>query len=180
MDNMVTQHQAVSQILERQGMLRKSWLAGEARYVSNSNHKMVIFQLRCLWPEPSTGRDGLVLQIDGFDFPGVEIGFRTESANWRDSVQDSDTSGNHLGQHRLEDQVVLLADQSHFDSGIRFKEFFQRDGGIHSPEPTPDDEYPRSLRLHWTPPHRVSQPNSSLTHVLDHNNRTLLKYRDLL
>src|SRR5215468_3925944 len=115
-------------------MLRKSWLAGKARDVSDSNHKMVIFQLRCLRPEPGIGRYRLVLQIDGLDFSRIEIGFRTEPANGRDGIQDPDTSRNHLGQHRLEDEVVLLADQSHFDSGIRFKEFFQRDSGINSPE----------------------------------------------
>ena len=71
-------------------MLAEPRLASEAGNVSDRDDEMIVFQLRGSWPKTSAGRHRLVLEIDGFDFPGIEIGSRAEPPDRRDRVQNPD------------------------------------------------------------------------------------------
>ena len=167
---MVTQHQAVSKILKGQSMLCKSSLSRKAGDVSNGDNKMVVFQLRCLWPEACTGHHPLVLQVDGLDFSCVEIGFRTEAANWRDGIENSNTPRNNLRQHRLENEIVFFADQAHFNVIICFKVLLERDGGVDASKTPADDEDPRWLHLQLPPPESESAQLLTQARARPHEN----------
>jgi hypothetical protein len=129
-------------------VLGKPRLAPEARDVADRDDKVIVFEL--VGPRTKAGarRHGLVFEVDRLHLPRVEIGVRTESADRRDRVEDSDAPRNDLRQHRLKHKVVLLADQPHLDARIVSQKLLERDGRVDAAEAPADDEDSRSLLIH--------------------------------
>lgn len=114
-DGVVAQHEGVAQVFERQGVLAEARLAGEARDVAESDHEVVISELELARANARGEGDPAALQIDLLDGARVEIRPRAETADGRDGVEDADAAGDHLGEHGLEGQIVVLAHESDLD-----------------------------------------------------------------
>jgi hypothetical protein len=85
-------------------------------------------------------------EIDGLDHARVEVRVPAEATNGRDRIRDTDGSRDDLGQHRLEDNVVLAAHEPQFDvaAGDLFREqLLERQRRIHTAEAAAEDENAR-------------------------------------
>src|SRR6266508_4579391 len=73
-DRVISQGQGIAQVLERQGMLRQTRLAGEARHVAERDHEMVVRHVELLRPESGRRRHPPAFEVDALDHARVEIG----------------------------------------------------------------------------------------------------------
>src|SRR5262245_39113255 len=87
-----------------------------------------------------------MIEIDRLDGARIEIGVRTEPANRCDRVEQADRAGDDLGQHRLEHEVVLAADQPELDvatSNVGLQKLLERQRCVDAAEAAAENEDPR-------------------------------------
>ncbi len=110
-DDVVAQGERVAEVLERECVFGEAPQPAEVRDVAEREHQMVVVQDVLVRAEPRRGRDRAVAEVNGLDLADVQVRARQQPADGADHVRDADRAGDHFGQHRLEDEVVLLIDQ---------------------------------------------------------------------
>ena len=120
-------------------------LAREARHVAERDDEVVVLERR-------TGRGRnpelivtiLFLTSIASTVARVEVGPRAEPPDRRDDVEKADAAGDDFGEHGLEDEVVVLADQPDLDAGILLEELLELHGGVDAAEATAEDQDART------------------------------------
>src|SRR2546430_17051190 len=103
----------------------------------------------------------LPVEIDLVHGARIEVRARAEAPDRRDRVEDSDTAGDHLGEHRLEDDVVVAADEPELDAAVpdlALQDLLEGQRRVDPPEATPEGEDADGPAGHarppWCPTHR--------------------------
>src|SRR5262249_4042909 len=151
-DDPVAQYQSVAEVLERQRMLCQPRLAYEARHIADGDDEVIVLELIVARPHAGARGDGSVFEVNRLHFSCIDIRFRAQPTDRRNSVEDPDTPRDHFRQQWLEYQVVFLADQSDLDARVAFEELLERHGRVDATEATPDNENSRLGLLHQTFP----------------------------
>ena len=110
-DDGVAQGQRVAQRLHRQRMRGE---AGDARKVdglAEREHQVVVADLGVAPLQPLEDGDDLALEVDGVDLRLAHPNAGQQAPERRHRVAHRDAARRHLGQQRLEDEVVHLVDQ---------------------------------------------------------------------
>src|SRR2546430_8312726 len=90
----------------------------------------------------------------------VEVRARAEAPDRRDRVEDSDTAGDHLGEHRLKDDVVVAADEPELDAAVpdlALQELLEGQRRVDAAEATAEDEDADGSISHACPPWYLTQ-----------------------
>ena len=154
LDRAITQRERVAQILEREGVLGEPGLAGEARHVAERDHQVVVVELELARAEARRGDNPPALQVDPLHRPRVEVRAGAQAPDRRDRIQKTDAAGDHLREHRLERQIVLLADQRDLGLSPVPQKLLERDGGVDPAKAAADDHDPRPIFRHFQAPRR--------------------------
>ena len=72
------------------------------------------------------GDDDFVVQVNTLHGAHVEGGAWAQIANRGHRVEEADIAGDHLGQHRLKDAIVLLMHEGNLDEVV-FQTDFRHD-----------------------------------------------------
>ena len=110
-DHVIAQVERVVQVLEGQRVLRQAAQPAEVGHRPQREDQVVVFDDVGVGQEPRGGGDGALLQIDRLDLAHVDLGRGQEAPQGADQIHQADGSGDHLGEHRLEDEVVVLGDE---------------------------------------------------------------------
>ena len=152
---MVAQVDGVGEGLEGKGVRVDSRNPPEIGHRSQCQDEMVEREHQGAGLKSRSQGDGLVFKVDRVDVPDVQLGAGQQPVKGADRVQHADTAGDDLGQHGLENEVVLLADEDDLHVVTPAEPFLQGDGGVDASEPAAedDDPFPRDLSGHN--PHRL-------------------------
>ena len=147
---MVAQVERVLQVLERQGMLGEATQTAEVGDVPQRNDEVIERNLVRMWLEPRRGDDDALLQIDGLHLTDVHLGERQQSAEGAHQVGEPDRSRDDLGQHRLEDEVVLLRHEDDLVVAFAAEELLEALRDVDATEPAAQDDDPLPPRGYRT------------------------------
>src|SRR5215470_8109159 len=86
------------------------------------------------------GDDDFVVQVNTLHRAHVEGGAWAQIANRGHRVEEADIAGDHLGQHRLKDEIVLLIHEGNLDVGAAVQRFVQCPDRVYAPESAPYHE----------------------------------------
>ena len=115
-------------------------------------------------PHPVLVRPPAALEVDALDGARVEVGPGAEPADRGDRVHDPDAARDHLGEHRLEDDVVVPADEPelHFAAvELTPEQLLERQRGVDAAEAaTEDDDARGSCACHRLPPEALANRRS--------------------
>src|SRR5256885_334518 len=124
-------------------VLGEPGLTREARDVAERDHEVVVLERALARAEARRRRHTLPVEIDLVHGTRVEVRARAEAPDRRDRVEDSDTAGDHLGEHRLEDDVVVAADEPELDAAVpdlALQELLEGQRRVDAAEATAEDE----------------------------------------
>src|SRR5262249_27554565 len=138
-EDVVAQPEGIAEVLERQGMLAYARHRGEVADLTQPEDEVVIGNLGQGTPLPLRDQHGLPLRVDPVDLAPAESCFRDEVADRIDDMGGADAAGSHLGQERLEDEVVLLGEELDFDVGARTEHPCQVLGSVNAGKATAED-----------------------------------------
>src|SRR2546430_8274675 len=102
----------------------------------------------------------LPVEIDLVHGARIEVRARAEAPDRRDRVEDSDTAGDHLGEHRLKDDVVVAADEPELDAvvpDLALQELLEGQRRVDAAEATAEDEDAGGPISHACPPCYLTQ-----------------------
>ena len=133
-DDVAAQMERVGQVLERHRVLGQAAQAAEIRDVAERDHQMVVGDRVRVRAEARAGHHHLARQVDRFDLAHVDVGARQQPAQRANRVGQADGSGDHLRQHRLEDEVVLLADERDLEVALPSECLLERLRGVNAGE----------------------------------------------
>src|SRR6266481_6374790 len=124
-------------------MLGKPRLSRKISDVTERDNQVVVLELEL--PRPYTRGNGNPGsgKVDLFDGPRVEVRPRAEPPDRRDGVDDPDAPGDDLGQHRLEDQVVVATHEPDLHLAaldLAGELLLQRHSRVDPPEPAAEDQ----------------------------------------
>ena len=130
---------------------------------------MVAFELELARAYTGGERDPPPVEVDRLDGPRVEVRARAEPANGRDRVEDADAPRHDFGQHGLESQVVVPADQPDLDlaaAELALEELLQRERRVDASKASTQNQDSRDpIRCHRSSASRRSA-SASLVEVM--------------
>ncbi len=144
-NDVVAQVEGVAEVLERERVLGQAAQAAEVGDAAEGQHQVVEGNDVGMRPEAGAGDDDLLLEVDLLHVADVEVGARQEAPDGTDHVEDPDRPGDHLRQHGLEDEVVLLVDEDDLDVLALAHRLLQLHRGVDAGEAAAQDHDTRTL-----------------------------------
>ena len=141
-DEVVAQVERVLQVLEGQRVLGQPAQATEVGDRAECEHQVVVAELVRVRQEARRGGDGPPLEVDRLHLADVQLGSWDELADGADQVGEPDGAGDDLGQHGLEDEVVLLADEHDLEVALPGQQLLQAARGEDAAESAAQDDDP--------------------------------------
>src|SRR2546422_2795553 len=166
-DDAVPKRERVAEVLERQRVLGEPGLTREARYVAERDHGVVVLERALARAEARRRGHTLPVEIDLVHGARIEVRARAEAPDRRDRVEDSDTAGDHLGEHRLKDDVVVAADEPELDAAVpdlALQELLEGQRRVDAAEATAEDEDAGGPISHACPPWYLTQRSPRAPH----------------
>src|SRR5437660_327940 len=151
----VLTRERVAEVFERQRVLGEPGLTREARDVAERDHEVVVLERALARAEARRRRHTLPVEIDLVHGTRVEVRARAQAPDRRDRVEDPDTAGDHLGEHRLEDDVVVAADEPELDAAVpdlALQDLLEGQRRVDAAEATAEDEDADGSVSHVGPP----------------------------
>src|SRR5204862_4016623 len=133
----------VAEVLERQRVLGEPRLTGEARDVAERDHEVVVLERALARAEARRGCHALLVEVDSVHGAGVEVRAWAEPPDRRDRVEEADAAGDDLGQHRLEHDVVVAADEPELDAAtpdLALQKLLERQRRVDASEAAAEDK----------------------------------------
>jgi len=155
-DEPVPQGQRVAEVLEGQGVLGEAGLTGEAGDGAEGDDEVVVLEVARRGAEPGGGDHAPARQVDPLDRAGVEVRARAQPPDRRDGVQEADAPRDHLGQHGLEDHVVVAVHERELDGPapqLGRQPLLEGQGRVDPAEAAAEDQDPCGCSAH-DPPQR--------------------------
>ncbi len=152
-DEVVAQVERIAEILEWAGMLAHAGNLVVVELRAERDDQVIIRKDRFDRLRAGAEGHGMCRQVDRLHFARVKPGRAGQPADRTDDVVELDRPGNHLRQHRLEDEIIVPAHDDDLDrlALLRRHQFFQVDRGVNAAKPTAQDQ--NSLL------HRCERPN---------------------
>src|SRR5262249_27200427 len=159
MNGMVPEREGIAQVLEGQRVLRESRLAGKTRGIAERDDEMVAFELEPASAHAGGERNPPPIEVDRLDGPRVKVRAWAKPTDGRDRVEDPDASRYDFGQHGLEGQVVVPADQPDLDvaaAKLALQKLLQRERRVDAPKASTKDQDACPIRSYGNRPSRRS------------------------
>src|SRR5262249_28244443 len=140
MDDVVSELQSVGQIFERKSVLWKSAQASKVGHSAEREDEVVVRNDVRMGMKSWARHDRSCFEVERFDLSHVETSAWKQPSDRAHHVEKSDRAGDHLWQHRLKNEVVLLVDQHDFNVAPVFELLLEGARSVNSCKPPSHDD----------------------------------------
>ena len=137
---MVPEVQRVCEVLEGERVLGQPAQAAEIGHVAEREDEVVVLEDVVARQEARRERDRLRREVDLLHLADVHVRSRQEMRERAHHVGEPDAAGHDLGEHRLEDEVVLAIDERDLDVLVLAEQLLERLRGVDAAEAAAEDD----------------------------------------
>ena len=138
--DMVSEPERVAEVLHRQGVLADAGHGGEVADLAEPEHEVVIGHFGEGTALALGDEDDLPQRVDMVDLAPAEVRLGDDVADRVDDVGRADAPRRHLGQERLEDEIVLLRKKLDMHVPARAEHPGQMLGGVDAGKAAAEDD----------------------------------------